>query len=168
MRGMRIFLDANILFSAGKSAGAMRTFLGTLESGGHWLVADAYVLEEARRNLEAKFAASLEDFEILLSRLESSATLRGFLSIEPAPELPEKDRPVLAAAIRARCGVLLTGDKTHFGPLYGKAFEGVTIHSPASLARHLSGRATGTGDRHFTLLGLRAPPDADGTGADAR
>ena len=139
---MRIFLDANILFSAGKSAGAMRGFLEVLQSSGHTLVADAYVVEEARRNLEAKFPASLKDFELVLHPLESSATLRCFLPPDLAPELPEKDRPVLAAAIQRRCDVLLTGDKTHFGPLYGKTLEGVTIHSPAGLAKHLSDEAT--------------------------
>ena len=112
----------------------MRCFLGILKSGGNSLVADAYVLEEARRNLEAKFPASLEDFEVLLNQLESSATLRYFLPPEIAPELPGKDRPVLAAAIQSGCHVLLTGDNTHFGPLYGKNLEGVTIRSPASLA----------------------------------
>jgi predicted nucleic acid-binding protein len=139
---MRIFLDANILFSAGKSAGAMRSFLEVLKSSGHTLVADAYVVEEARRNLEAKFPAALKDFEGLLNPLESAATLRCFLPPALAPELPEKDRPVLAAAIQRRCDVLLTGDKTHFGPLYGKNLEGVTIHSPAGLARYLSNEAT--------------------------
>jgi hypothetical protein len=51
--------------------------------------------------------------------------------------LPEKDRPVLAAAIRQRCDVLVTGDRTHFGAGYGKAFGGVVIHSPRSLAEPL-------------------------------
>jgi predicted nucleic acid-binding protein len=135
---MRIFLDANILFSAGKSAGAVRGFLEILKADGHTLVADAYVVEEARRNLEAKFPAALKGFEGLLNQLESAATLRCFLPPGLVPELPEKDRPVLAAAIQRRCDVLLTGDKTHFGPLYGKNLEGVTVHSPAGLARHLS------------------------------
>jgi predicted nucleic acid-binding protein len=135
---MRIFLDANILFSAGKSAGAVRGFLEILKADGHTLVADAYVVEEARRNLEAKFPAALKDFEGLLNQLESAATLRCFLPSGLVPELPEKDRPVLAAAIQRRCDVLLTGDKTHFGPLYGKNLEAVTVHSPAGLARHLS------------------------------
>jgi len=44
------------------------------------------------------------------------------------------DRPVLAAAIHRQCAILVTSDKTHFGPLYGKTVSGVTIHSPASLA----------------------------------
>jgi hypothetical protein len=138
---MRIFLDANILFFAGKSAGAVRGFLEVLKSGGYTLVADVYVVEEARRDLEAKFPASLKDFEVVLYPLESSATLRCFLPPGFAPELPEKDRPILASAIQRRCDCLLTSDKTHFWPLYGKCLEGVTIHSPAGLAKHLSDEA---------------------------
>ena len=52
---MRIFLDANILFSAAKSVGALRQLLGQLlgqlNEWGHKLVADDYVATEARRNL---------------------------------------------------------------------------------------------------------------------
>ena len=51
--------------------------------------------------------------------------------------LAEKDRPVLAAAIRLRCSVLLTGDRTHYGALFGKVLHGVTIHSPRSIAETL-------------------------------
>lgn len=132
---MRLFLDANILFSAGKSDGAVRAFLLQLKAGGHVLVADGYVVGEARRNLEAKFPAAMEDFQDLMNQMESCAGTCGSpLPAELAPELPEKDRPVLAAAIHHRCQILLTGDKTHFGPLYGQTIEGVEIHSPASLA----------------------------------
>ena len=55
-----------------------------------------------------------------------------FLSSLP---LPEKDRPVLAAAIRYECDALVTGDRTHFGALYGRTIQGVTIHSPQSIAK---------------------------------
>ena len=51
--------------------------------------------------------------------------------------MPEKDRPVLAAAIRLRCNALVTGDRTRFGTGYGKVFGGVTVHSPRSLAEHM-------------------------------
>ena len=51
--------------------------------------------------------------------------------------LPENDRPVLAAAIRLRCDALVTGDRTHFGRGYGRAFGGVAIHSPRSLAEQI-------------------------------
>jgi hypothetical protein len=49
--------------------------------------------------------------------------------------LPEKDWPVLAAAIRLRCETLVTGDRAHFGALYGKTVNGVSIYSPRSLAK---------------------------------
>jgi hypothetical protein len=44
---------------------------------------------------------------------------------------------VLAAAIALDCDALVTGDRTHFGAGYGRAFGGVTIHSPRSLAEML-------------------------------
>ena len=56
---------------------------------------------------------------------------------EAALVLPEKDRPVLSAAIRHRCDALITGDRTHFGRFYGKTLGGVAIHSPRSLADRL-------------------------------
>lgn len=58
---MRIFLDANVLVSAAKSAGAMRQLLHHLHAASHTLVADDYVTAEARRNLAAKAtSAALE------------------------------------------------------------------------------------------------------------
>ncbi|WP_369667843.1 hypothetical protein [Thioalkalicoccus limnaeus] len=51
--------------------------------------------------------------------------------------LPEKDRPVLAAAIRLGCDALVTGDRTHFGAGYGRVFGDVAIHSPRSLAEQI-------------------------------
>jgi len=134
---MRVFLDANVLFSAAKSSGAVRQFLHKLKSLGHTLVADGYVTSEARRNLEAKFPSAMEDFEKVLEAVETSATASKPLGTEVAPGLPEKDRPVLAAAIQHRCQVLLTGDKAHFGLLYGQTLEGVVIRSPASFAATL-------------------------------
>jgi len=103
-------------------------------SNGHTLVADGYVVGKARRNLEAKFPGALSDFEALMKQVNASAKVCGPLSPGIAPDLPEKYRPVLAASIHHQCQVLLTGDKTHFGPLYGRTVEGVEIHSPASLA----------------------------------
>ncbi len=91
---MRVFLDANILFSAAKSSGAIRQILDQIPMRGHECVADEYVIAEARRNLEQKFPAALSDFENLLrtiSRLASPPALSA-----PGLDLllPEKDRPV--------------------------------------------------------------------------
>lgn len=130
---MRVFLDANILFSAAKSAGAVRELLGRLAAAGHILCADHYVEAEARRNLQAKGASALDDLEVLLHRIELSAFKATPLPPDVANLLPEKDRPVLSAAIRLHCEVLVTGDRTHFGALFGKTIAGVAIHSPRSL-----------------------------------
>ena len=131
---MRIFLDANILFSAAKSDGAIRRLLELLFKAGHECCADGYVAEEARRNLVAKFPNGLAALDLLLSRVHVVAIHAPDAALEGTLPLPEKDRPVLAAAIRHGCQALVTGDRTHFGRLYGKTIHGVTIHSPLSLA----------------------------------
>ena len=136
---MRIFLDANILFSAAKSDGAIRRLLGLLQAKGHELWVDGFVVEEARRNLAAKQKESV----VVLESLVGSLKIVGLQAIDPAQAtswpLPEKDRPVLAAALRSRCEILVTGDRTHFGPFYGTLLQGVIIHSPRSLAEELLG-----------------------------
>lgn len=49
--------------------------------------------------------------------------------------LPEKDVPILLAAIAAHATHLLTGDVRHFGPYFGKKIEGITIMLPGEYAR---------------------------------
>jgi predicted nucleotidyltransferase/predicted nucleic acid-binding protein len=134
---MRIFLDANVLFSAAKSNGAVRRLLDLLIEAGHECWADGFVAEEARRNLAAKFPEGLSVLNTLLSRLRTGPIHTPDPALEDALPLPEKDRPVLSAAIRHDCEALVTGDRTHFGRLYGKAIHGVTIHSPRSIAEAL-------------------------------
>jgi uncharacterized protein len=131
---MRIFLDANILFSATKSNGAIRALLGELTAAGRQCCADGYVIEEARRNLAAKAPDGLTILEQLLQHLDVASDQSDDRALEASVPLPAKDRPVLAAAIRGQCAVLVTGDRTHFGALYGRSVHGVTVHSPRSLA----------------------------------
>lgn len=133
---MRIFLDANILFSAARSDGAMQKFLRLLLASGHELHADTYVVEEARRNLVSKAAGAVTALDEVLDGVAVSAFATGEHPLS-THVLPEKDRTVLAAAIRLRCDVLVTGDRTHFGKLYGRTVDGVTIESPRSLADSL-------------------------------
>jgi uncharacterized protein len=135
---LRIFLDANVLFSAAQSDGAMRRLLYLLHADGHTMVADVFVAVEARRNLAAKAGAdALAYLDALLSRIEVNAVAAQAALTPIADWLPAKDRPVLHAAIAGRCEALVTGDRTHFGAGYGKSFGGVTIYSPAQLARAL-------------------------------
>lgn len=140
---MRVFLDANVLFSAAKSDGAVRALLRLLQTRGHECWADAYVVAETRRNLEAKGPEALAVLEALLGHVRvAQATPHPAVSAthrELAGWLPEKDQPVLLAAMRLRCDALVTGDRTHFGAGYGRTFAGVTVHSPRSLAEQALG-----------------------------
>ena len=135
---MRIFLDANILFSAAKSDGAIRQLLRHLKLAKHTLVADSYLRLEASRNIASKAdAQAVSDLDALLSQVEVSTVQ--FAQSSPTLQaaalwLAEKDRPVMLAALALVCDVLVTGDSTHFGPGYGKRFEGVTVCSPRHLA----------------------------------
>jgi predicted nucleic acid-binding protein len=133
---IRIFLDANILFSAAKSAGAIRELVSTLLRDGRELWADDYVVEEARRNLAAKAPEGLDYLTDLLKGV-ALAPIAAARTKRPLTKLPEKDRPVLEAAIHCACDFLVTGDKTHFGHLYGTRVEGVEIVAPATLATRL-------------------------------
>jgi len=134
---MRIFLDANILFSAARSAGAIRHLLILLRQAGHTACVDAFVIEEARRNLVAKAPAALAHLDLILGKMERLPTLALDADLLAALPLPTKDQPVLAAAIYGTCGALITGDRTHFGPLFGTKFQGVSIYSPAQAAEAL-------------------------------
>lgn len=134
---MKVFLDANILFSAAKSDGAVRALLRLLLDRGHEAWADAYVVAEARRNLATKGPQALDVFDALLAHLRLTATAPGTVPAAEVAWLPDKGRPVLAAAIRLGCDALVTGDRTHFGAGYGQSFGGVTIHSPRTLAERV-------------------------------
>ena len=135
---MRIFLDANILFSAARADGATRQLLYLLQSTGHALVADDYVAAEAHRNLAAKEGdQAVEDLQTLLEVVEVASVNVHADSAGAAGWLPAKDQPVLLAAIALRCEALVTGDRTHFGAGYGKTWAGVTVYSPALLAKAL-------------------------------
>lgn len=134
---MRIFLDANVLFPAARSDGAVRQLLALLTKAGHECCVDGFVVEEARRNLAAKAPDGLAVLTAMLSRMRLTAAQAVDPDLEAKLPLPEKDRPVLAAAIRQGCSALVTGDRIHFGPLYGKTIEGVTIYSPRMIAETL-------------------------------
>lgn len=141
---MRIFLDANILFSAAKSSGAIRQLLAQLNECGHKLAADDYVATEARRNLARKAggdATPYLDAMLLQIEVNHAQHLRQSTGSPQTDTdwLPDKDRPVLRAAIALQCDALVTGDRTDFGSGFGKSFGGVTIYSPAGLARVVLG-----------------------------
>ena len=138
---MRLFLDANVLFTAAHNPGGRSAAIFQMaRAGACSLVSSPHALEEARRNLRLKYPSATDALERLLTAG----------SVEPEPPskdvawaleqgLPLKDAPILTAAAQARCDVLVTGDRTHFGHLYGRRFRGVEVLSPADALARLLG-----------------------------
>ncbi|MGC2166435.1 MAG: hypothetical protein WA632_10530 [Gallionella sp.] len=113
---MRIFLDAITPFSAARADGAVRKMLALTEATGHKLWADAYVFEEARRNLAAKTPSCLPVLNAMSDRINASGMSAGNSLPPDTVNLPEKDRPLLAAAVHHHCDLLVTGDPHSFRP----------------------------------------------------
>ena len=126
---MRVFLDANILFSASQARSRMRAFLDSLFQHAECLT-NAYAIEEARRNLELKFPSALPRLDLLVKKCE----LIPALVTEPGVELKAKDVPILGGAIAGNATHLLTGDERDFGVFFGKTIRGVKVVSPRMLA----------------------------------
>ncbi len=120
----RLFLDANVLFSAAyrRDAGIARLWrFSNVE-----LITSHYAAEEARINLTE--SDQRQRLEMLLQRVK---IVTGVSGLPPGMILPKKDRPILRAAIQARATHLLTGDKRHFGVYFGQRCGGVLVLAPA-------------------------------------
>jgi uncharacterized protein len=139
---MRVFLDANVLFSAAyRETGSVRAFFALAATGACKLVSSAHAMEEARRNIAAKHPGRSLDLEALLAQIElcpepSTATI----AWAAQQGLPPKDAPILAAAIEARCQVLATGDRSDFGVLLGRRLRGTLVMLPADAIELLLGK----------------------------
>jgi predicted nucleic acid-binding protein len=89
------------------------------------LITSAYAIGEAGRNLDAPIARAR--LYRLLRRVEITDEAPANVVLPKHVELPFKDQPILRAAIHSKCSHLLTGDRKHFGPLFGKSVKGVRI-----------------------------------------
>jgi len=129
---MRVFLDANILFSAAKPKSRIRALIGLLSRHGGCMT-NAYAVEETRRNLALKEPAQVNELEKLAHALEMVTALRLELEIQ----LPPKDVPIFGGASAGNATHLLTGDERDFGAYFGKTIQRVKIVSPRLLADEL-------------------------------
>jgi predicted nucleic acid-binding protein len=126
----RVFLDANVLFSAAYQPRAGLHRLWKLSRLA--LLTSSYALEEARRNLDEaqqrdRLASHMASVEIVPEALGSP--------LPAGVKLAEKDAPILLAAINARATHLLTGDVRDFGPYFGKRLGGVLVLTPGEYLR---------------------------------
>jgi predicted nucleic acid-binding protein len=129
--GNRLFLDANVLFTAAHNPDGKAAFLFDKVTAGHWeLISSRFAIEEARRNIAAKYAQCLERLDELIEKVTEVP--------QPVPhkaliDLPEKDQPIFLAAQAAQATHLLTGDLKHFGPHMNrpKKSSGIVIQTVA-------------------------------------
>jgi predicted nucleic acid-binding protein len=123
MKADKLFLNANILFSVAYGSPGLERLWKLAQEGRCELVASQYVIEEAKRNLD-----QLEHLDKLNGYLSKVSIVAEADPSIPCPiDLPDKDSPVLMAAITAKVDYLLTGDVTHFGKYFGKTIMGVRI-----------------------------------------
>jgi predicted nucleic acid-binding protein len=111
---LKIFLDANVIFTAAHNPSGKAALIVELGAQGHWqTLTSTLAVEEARRNLEIKFPDCLPRLESILSKVRVVSSVSG----PTCPiALPEKDQPIFLAAVKCRATHLLTGDVRHFGP----------------------------------------------------
>jgi predicted nucleic acid-binding protein len=126
---VRLFLDANILFSAVHSPEGGARELFKLSAASHCdLVSSQHAIFEAQRNLLVKSPSRAADFErILRMVLRVSDAGPRLVAKARGLGLPQNDAPILGAAVAAEADMLVTGDRKHFGHLYGTVVGRVRI-----------------------------------------
>lgn len=124
----RLFLDANVLFTAACRAdsGLHRLW----ERPGSELLTSGFALEEARHNLDtteqrSRLGRLVEEVEVV--------TEPGPGPVPESVEVPDAARPILRAALRAGATHLVTGDVFRFGPYFGQEIDGLRVVRPATL-----------------------------------
>ncbi len=130
--GFRVFLDANVLFSASYSEQAGLAVLWKLRRVR--LLTSFYAAQEAANNLsqqeqQSRLRNLLESVEMVGNDAGMSATF--------GIALPDKDRPILAAAVEAKADFLLTGDIKHFGMYFHRTICGVRVERPAEFLKFI-------------------------------
>ncbi|MDB6041274.1 MAG: hypothetical protein JWM99_5115 [Verrucomicrobiales bacterium] len=126
---MRVFLDANVLFSASNPGSNIEKLIAWIFKQAVAVSSDL-AITEARRNILAKRAQWILSFEKIVSKIDQIDSVSFAL---PA-KLAEKDIPLLCSAIRSKCDYFVTGDKRDFEHLFGRQVQGVHIVSLLQMA----------------------------------
>ncbi len=134
---LRVMIDADVLFAGAASPSdrsastvVLRLSEMTVIEG----VASVQVVTEAERNLAAKVPAALDPMRALVA-----ACLRVVPDPEPAEvsaldgRAHPKDLPILVAAVRERCDVLVTFNERDFSP----GHDDVEVMTPGVLVQRV-------------------------------
>ena len=135
----RVFVDADVLFAGSASPsdhGASLMVLRLAEITLIEALTSEQVIVEAERNLAEKLPQALPMFRLLVSRC-----LRVVPDPQPADILPyaglahAEDLPILVAAMREHCTLVVTFNLRHFSP----GHPAVTILRPGEFVLHVRG-----------------------------
>ena len=132
----RLFLDANVLFTAAHNPDGKAALLFDALDLKRWeLLSSAFAISEAQRNIAAKYPPRVARLESLIAGL---AVVGQPVWVTIGISLPEKDQPIYVAALACRATHLLTGDWQHFGRYMNRpqATDGIVIQT---VAEHLAG-----------------------------
>lgn len=127
----RIFLDANVLFTAAHNPRGKAALVIELAERGRWEVyTSTFALVEAGRNLQRKFPEALPALEAMKTMLELTSHHE---AVPRLPGLSEKDQPIFRAALACGATHLLTGDIRDFGRFMNRPREthGIRIQTTA-------------------------------------
>lgn len=115
---MRVFLDANVLFTAAHNPHGKAAFVIELGAASHFsLFTSDAALMEAERNLAVKYPHSLAFLEALMNNITLVAA---HLSAAFPEGLPLRDGVIFQAARSCHATHFLTGDLRHFGPFMNR------------------------------------------------
>jgi uncharacterized protein len=127
----RLFLDANILFSASYREDTGVAMLWSLRKV--TLFSSPYAIAEAERNLVERQQKQRLERLIQPLHVVQATTVPAALRREIG--LSAKDWPIVGGAIAAEATHLLTGDLKHFGRYFGKHIHGILVLPPADYIR---------------------------------
>ena len=133
----RLFLDANVLFTAAHNPIGKAAFLISLGRIADLQFATSpYALEEARRNLARKAPHALRALETITKSIH---LVNDHSDLACPSCLPEKDWPIFRDAQACQAEVLLTGDLRDFGPLMNapELTDGLIIQTVADFLNSL-------------------------------
>ena len=140
---MRVFLDANVLFTALHNPNGKAALVIELGARGLWdLYSSSWAVKEARRNLARKVPRAIEGLATMLNDIRLVEHQSG---LEFPAELADKDRPIFQAALACRATHLLTGDMKDFGPFMNRPDETFGVHIQ-TVAEFLNRRGKGEHD----------------------
>ena len=142
---LRVMVDADVLF-AGAASPSDRSASTVILRLGDLTLVDAVVSEqvvaEAERNLSAKVPAALPAFRELAAacvRVVADPTAAEVRALGGRAD--PKDLPILAAAVRERCDVLVTFNGQDFRP----GHPDVEVVTPGILVQRVRRRVAGAG-----------------------